>query len=123
MMAAQLALATVAAAFLLMGLGALAQPTLVTRQFGIGELSADARNEVRAVYGGFGVFAAAAALLAITEPDLRTGIGTTLALALGGMAAGRLVGWAIDHQLGRIPAAYLTIELIAAAMLLYVAWT
>lgn len=122
-MAAQWALASVGAAFLLMGLAALARPALVLRQFGISELSVDARNEVRAVYGGFGVFTAAATVLAIIEPDLRAGIGTTLALALGGMAFGRLVGWAVDRRLGRMPAVYLTIEVIAASMLLYAAWT
>ena len=47
--------AVIAVAFLLMGVGAFAKPELVTRQFGIDALDADGRNEVRAVYGGFGL--------------------------------------------------------------------
>lgn len=37
-----------------MGIGAIAKPTVVTAQFGILELTPAGRNEVRAVYGGFG---------------------------------------------------------------------
>ena len=45
-----------------MGIGAIAKPTVVTAQFGILELTPASRNEVRAVYGGFGVFMALALL-------------------------------------------------------------
>ena len=41
--------------FIVMGLGAVIKPLLVTAQFGILELSTAGRNEVRAVYGGFGI--------------------------------------------------------------------
>ena len=39
-----------------MGFGAIAKPAFVTAQFGILELTQAGRNEVRAVYGGFGIF-------------------------------------------------------------------
>ena len=51
----------VAAGFALMGLGALVRPRMVLDQFGVDVGTADGRNEVRAVYGGFGVAVAAAA--------------------------------------------------------------
>ena len=78
------------AAFLLMGMGALARPTLVTAQFGMPDLTAAGRNEVRAVYGGFGIFMALALLVALWQPDLRDGILFAVAAALGGMAAGSM---------------------------------
>lgn len=107
--------------FALMGVGALAAPTLVTRQFGIPALGVDGRNEVRAVYGGFGLAVAATLALALAAPDLRAGICLTIAAALAGMAGGRLVSWARDGALGRAPGAYLAIEAAAAAALAYAA--
>jgi hypothetical protein len=59
------------AAFLLMGMGALARPTLVTAQFGMPDLTAAGRNEVRAVYGGFGVLMAWMLLIALQLIDRR----------------------------------------------------
>lgn len=53
------------AGFLAMGIGALLKPRLVTAQFNIPELSAAERNEVRAVYGGFGVLIAVVAALLV----------------------------------------------------------
>ncbi len=50
-----------------------------------------ARAEVRAVYGGFGLAIASMLAVALATPDLRTGILTTVAAALAGMAFGRLV--------------------------------
>lgn len=100
-----------------MGIGAIAKPTLVTSQFGILELTPAGRNEVRAVYGGFGVFMALALWVASQQPDLRAGILFTAAAALGGMAAGRLLSAAMDRHIDRVPLGYLVIEVIVAAML------
>ncbi len=74
-----------------MGIGAIAKPALVPVQFGILELTPAGRNEVRAVYGGSGLFMALALLVALRQPALRDGILSTVGVALGGMAAGRLV--------------------------------
>lgn len=58
----------VAALFMLgMGLCALVRPAFVVTFVGLVPSTADARNEVRAVYGGFGV--AMAALLVFTSGD------------------------------------------------------
>lgn len=109
------------AAFIVMGVGAIAKPTLVTAQFGILDLTPAGRNEVRAVYGGFGIFMALALLVALRQSELRDGILFTVAAALGGMAAGRLLSAAVDRCIDRAPLGYLVLEAIVALMLLAVA--
>ncbi|MCZ8167104.1 DUF4345 family protein [Silanimonas sp.] len=109
------------AGFTVMGVGAIAKPAFVTAQFGILELTPAGRNEVRAVYGGFGIFMAIALLVALRQPELRNGILITVAAALGGMAAGRLVSAAVDRAIDRAPLGYLALETVVAVMLLAVA--
>ena len=113
-----LILAALALAFALMGIGALVSPTVVTRQFGIPTLTPDGRSEVRAVYGGFGLAIAAVLVYAIVDPDLRTGIALTVAIALFGMAAGRLISAALDRSLSKVAALYLVIEFVGGALLI-----
>jgi Domain of unknown function (DUF4345) len=106
------------AGFTVMGIGAIAKPAFVTAQFGILELTPAGRNEVRAVSGGFGVFMALALLAALRQPELRNSILFTVGVALGGMAAGRLVSAVIDRAIDRARPGYLALELIVAVMLL-----
>jgi len=108
-------------AFALMGVGALACPFLVSRQFDISTLTAAGRNEVRAVYGGFGLAMAACLAAALWLPDLRVGVCLTVAAALAGMAVGRLISAMMDQTLGRLPAAYLALETVTALLLAYAA--
>lgn len=110
-------LGAVAVAFALMGIGALVRPTVVTRQFGIPALTPEGRSEVRAVYGGFGLAVAAMLVVAITSPDLRAGIAITVAVALFGMAVGRVVSAVIDRSLSKVAALYLVIEVVAGVLL------
>ena len=107
--------------FTVMGIGAIAKPAFVTAQFGILDLTPAGRNEVRAVYGGFGIFMALALLVALGQPELRDGILFAVAAALGGMAVGRLVSAAVDRCIDRAPLGYLVLEVIVAVMLLAVA--
>ncbi len=116
-----LALVAAAALFALMGLGALAAPDIVTRQFGAPPLTPAGRNEVRAVYGGFGVAMAALLLWTLRAPELREGVCLTLAVALFGMATGRLVSALIDRRIDRAPLFYLLLEIAAGAALLFAA--
>ena len=104
-----------------MGVGATAKPAFVMAQFGILDLTPAGRNEVRAVYGGFGIFMALALLVALRQPELRDGILFAVAAALGGMAAGRLLSAAVDRSIDRAPLGYLVLEVIVAVMLLAVA--
>ena len=56
-------------------------------------------------------------LAALVWEPLRRGTCFTVACALGGMASGRLVSWAIDRKLGRWPRLYVVIEAVGAAAL------
>lgn len=109
-----------AAFFLGMGLLGLFTPKTIVGLFGISLDTSDGRNEVRAVYGGFGV--AIAALLgfaAAGAAGLRPGAVVAVAVALLGMAFGRLVSGIVDRPSGFYPAwFFLLIEAAAGAGLL-----
>ena len=103
--------------FAVMGIGSFVKPELVTAQFGIPTLSLAGRNEVRAVYGGFGILMSCALYVALVTPTLRSGIYFTVALALGGMAAGRSISWLIDRKIDKWPFFYLLLETVCASMI------
>ena len=117
-MLSEIILIALAVAFALMGIGALVSPTVVTRQFGIPTLTPEGRSEVRAVYGGFGLAIAGVLVYAVIDTDLREGIAITVAIALFGMAAGRLVSAAIDRSMSKVAALYLVIEVVGGGLLL-----
>lgn len=97
--------------FLLMGLVALVSPRRVTRCVAFTEQPvAAARNEVRAVYGGFGVAMGGLLIACRDYPQWRDGVLLALALALLGMAAGRLVSWGVDRRLDGFPTLFLMAE-------------
>ena len=121
-MGPELALSIAALGFGIMGFGALVRPEQVTRQFGIAALDIDGRNEVRAVYGGFGLVMAVILAFVAVDDGYRTGVALTVALALVGMALGRAISAGIDASITRVPILYLIIELIGAAILLYAAF-
>lgn len=111
------AVTLVALAFAAMGLSALIRPASIGRYFDVRFDSIDSRNEVRAVYGGFGLAMTAVLLLALRAPAVRDGILLTVALALAGMALGRVVGALADRRLGRWPLVFGLIELAGALIL------
>lgn len=104
-----------------MGVGAIAKPAFVTTQFGILELTQTGCSEVRAVYGAFGIFMPLALMVALRQPELRDGILFTVAAALVGMAAGRLISAAVDRSIDRAPLGCFVLEVVVAVMLLAVA--
>jgi len=112
--------AVVAGFFAVMGVVALARPGFVVGLFGAPAPTRDGRNEVRAVYGGFGLAVAAILVVALREPALRQGVLVCVAAALAGMAAGRVVSFAIDRGAGRMPLLFGAVELALAGMLLTV---
>ncbi len=113
----------VAVGFAGMGLLAVLKPLEVVAQFGVKDDSPEYRNEIRAVYGGFGI--AVAALLAIAalgDPDTAEGIVIAVAISLLGMAAGRIVSALIDPPRGFHPVwTYFAIEVASGVALLLVA--
>jgi len=106
-----------ASGFALMGIVAIVKPKVITQQFGIPELSVAGRSEVRGVYGGFGLAMAAIIVVALVIPDLRTGITITAAVALLGMAAGRVTSALIDRSLPRVALLAIVVEVIMGVLL------
>lgn len=106
----------VALAFFGMGLVALIRPRQIGHYFQVQFDSVDGRNEVRAVYGGFGLAMAGALIASEYEPGLREGVRLTLALALAGMAGGRLLG-ALVEKPGRWPLVFGLLEVAGAVAL------
>jgi len=111
-------LAAAAVFFLALGLLAMRKPSGLLHGFGITAATTDARNEVRAVYGGFPLALAVVLLVAIARPELRSGVVVAAAASLGGMAGGRMVSAAVDHGFGRLPVIFTLIELVVAGLLL-----
>ncbi|TDD44181.1 DUF4345 domain-containing protein [Kribbella antibiotica] len=114
------AVAVVAIFFAGMGVAALVKPALIWKPFGVAPTTPAARNEVRAVYGGFGL-AVAALLIAADSATagFRDGVLVSVAVALGGMAAGRLLGALFEPKpLLRWPGFFLLVEAALAGLLL-----
>lgn len=110
-----------ASAFLIMGCAALFEPTQITRHFAVPELPRAMRNEVRAVYGGFGIAIAGVLAISVTHIAIRPGVLYTVAAAVAGMAFGRLVSLSIERAIDAIPLLFLVIELLLACMLIIAA--
>ena len=105
-----LGLVLLGTAFTSMGIGALVAPCAIVRLFGTPSLSRDGRNEVRAVYGGYGVAMGVVVAAAAIRPELRDGVLLTVGVALLGMAAGRLIACVTDRGWGPIPRLFCVLE-------------
>lgn len=103
--------------YLALGLTAISRPANLLGGFGFPAHGADARNEVRAVYGGFPLVVAALVAWSLSGATYGQGILIALAAASLGMALGRLVSAVIDRGIGRLPRLFIGIELVLAAML------
>lgn len=122
-MTADLLIYATALFFLVMGLVGIFQPMRILEMFSAPEISAEMRNEARAIYGGFGVAIAAALVLATQREGIRGGVLLTVALALFGMAAGRIVSLTFERPSGKNPYVFLILELVLGSMLSYAYWT
>src|SRR6185436_17757670 len=89
--------------FVGMGLLSLASPESISRINGTPTLTPAGRNEIRAVYGGFGLAVAAVLVLALYTPALHAGILLAVAASLAGMAAGRLVAALVERPTAFYP--------------------
>jgi hypothetical protein len=105
--------------FLGMGLVALGRPGRVIDRFGVTVESLEGRNEIRSVYGGFGV--AVGFLLGwavFTDGRGELWIPSVIAVLCFGMAVGRLVSMAADRTRGSaVVWRYVVLELALAASL------
>lgn len=115
-----IAVAVVAVSFAAMGLAALLRPAVIWAPFGVVPTTPESRNEVRAVYGGFGV--ALAELLFVADgwaTELRAGVLVTVAIALLGMAAGRVLSAFVEPKaLIGYPGFFMALEVGLAGLLL-----
>jgi hypothetical protein len=93
------AIVTVATFMTAMGLLAIATPTRFLRFVGSETLGREGRNEVRAVYGGFGIMMGGILLFALQQTDYRSGILLCMGLALVGMSLGRVVSVILDRAI------------------------
>lgn len=108
----------VAVFFAGMGILALAAPERISATFETTILTPAGRNEIRAVYGGFGLAMAAILFAAPSLPAIAQGIYLSVAVALGGMAAGRLVAAAVERPRGFYPSwFYCALETVMAVIL------
>jgi len=104
--------------FFCMGVAALVRPRSVVSFVQLVPETVDARNEVRAVYGGFGVAVSALLLLASYDDNIRSGVLLAVAVALLGMAAGRVVSLLIERP-GKWPIFFVFMESALAGLLLW----
>jgi hypothetical protein len=113
-------IAVVGVFFLGMGVYGLVAPAALVRPFGIALKSPESRSEVRAVYGGFGIAIAGLLAYAALHAEVRTGILAAVAVALVGMAAGRVISAVAGERTGFYPNwFYFLVELgLAGALLL-----
>ena len=103
--------------YFVLGAAALARPETLLTGFGLAAQTRDSRNEIRAVYGGFPLAVAVLVLWSLTGADEPEGILLALAVASLGMAVGRLVSAGLDGGIGRLPALFVGVELVLAALL------
>ena len=104
--------------FLFMGAVALRNPESVVANFGTTSLTREGRNEVRAVYGGFGVAVALLLLATLWFPHLKPGVLVAVSVSLGGMAAGRVISVFADGSPSFVAWLFCATELILAGGLL-----
>lgn len=113
----------VAVFFLGMGVYAIAAPAALVRPFGITLDAPTPRAEVRAVYGGFGLAIAGVLAYALVESgEMARGIVLTVAVALAGMAVGRVISALLDSSTPFYPNwFYCLVEAVAAVALILTA--
>lgn len=112
--------AVVAVFFLVMGVYGLVAPAALVRPFRIVADSVEARTEIRAVYGGFGIAIAVLLVLAAADiGEIRPGAIVAVALALLGMAFGRLAARVVERPARFYPIwFYFWVEAVAGVLLL-----
>ena len=116
-----IAVGAVALFFLIIGVVSLADPAYTLSYFRMDALTAEMRNEVRAVYGGFGVAIGLLLFATFRLTSFARGVYVAVAAAAMGMAAGRVYSFALERPDGIYPLVFLGAEIIIAATLLIAA--
>jgi hypothetical protein len=105
--------------FAAMGAALLWRPEYLTRLTGVDLSTVESRNEVRAVYGGFGIAMALAMFIAMVYEPLRGGIMMTTGLALIGMAAGRGYSVWLEPPTNNLVWVFLGLEAVLGLMVFF----
>lgn len=108
----------VALFFFSMGIIGLIRPAAIPRLFKTALTSPEGRNEIRAVYGGYGLAVGALLVHSITQPHTQSGVFLAVGVAMLGMAFGRIVSLLIERRIGLFPLVFLVVELLIALILL-----
>ena len=103
--------------YLALGLAALARPGTLLAGLGLAAEGVDARNEVRAIYGGFPLAVAGLVVWSMSGGAHAAGILLALAVTSLGMALGRLMSAVIDRRIGRLPTLFVAVELVLGLLL------
>jgi|GEM_PF-873760 len=119
---ARIAIVLVAAFFALMGAYGLADPQGVLAIFAPQEFNLEMRNEIRAVYGGFGLAVAGVLLFSLRRSVWTAGVRLAVAVAVLGMAGGRLVSFVLEQPAGNGPVLLLFVEFGLAGLLMLSLW-
>lgn len=101
-----------------MGLQALGWPEKILGNFGLDYLPPDLRNEVRAVYGGYGIAISLLLLSSLYLRELGQGFLLAVAVSVLGMAGGRMISFEIEPAPGPFPLTFLCVEIALATALL-----
>jgi uncharacterized membrane protein YjjP (DUF1212 family) len=114
-----LEIAVIVPALFYFALGTLAilRPEQLLLGFGIQAKGVDARNEIRAVYGGFPLALSALLVSSLFSPGLTRGILLCASVATLGMAVGRLISALIDHRIGKFPILFALVEVLIAGLI------
>ena len=103
--------------FFFMGLAAIIKPRSVVTFVSFYPETVDARNEVRGVYGGFGIVLAGLLIASDYLPEYKPGILITVAGALFGMAGGRILSSFLERP-GAWPLFFICMESALATLLI-----
>jgi len=109
----------VAILFAVMGLAALIRPAVIWAPFGVAPTTHAARNEVRAVYGGFGcAFSVLLVAADRSAAGFRDGVLIAVAVALAGMAGGRIISFVVEpRSFRRVTVAFGLLEILLSLAL------
>ena len=120
-MSIEIRILIVAVLFFMMGVWALIRPRDVPKFFDAEAKSPSSRNEIRAVYGGFGVAMAVVlgwAVLGSPADGVAQGVAVTVAAALFGMAGGRVFSSLLERP-GKWPVFLGVLELSGGLLLTF----
>lgn len=105
-----------------MGVLALVRPGAIPRLFGDEARTAASRTEVRSVYGGFGLAAAAVLVWATQAPASEArGVFIALAIAFAGWAGGRVFGALVERDFRFFPTWFFVLEEVLLGLCLWMA--